>query len=406
MRAYERLIEYVKYETGSDEGNEKCPSTEGQRGFAEALAAELKAMGVSNARVDENGYVYASIESNTDNENAPAIGFIAHMDTVSDVEYRGVKPRLVPDYDGGEVVLNEEKGIVMPALGNYVGKTLLVTDGTTILGADDKAGVAEIMTAAEYIVTHPEVKHGKICIGFTPDEEIGRGADLFDIASFGADFAYTVDGADFGQVEYENFNAVNASVTINGKSVHPGEAKYGGMKNANRIAMELDSLLPANERPEYTEGYEGFYHLMELKSDVERADMRYILRDHDSVGIKIKAAMLEKAVEFINVKYGAGTAELNMTESYRNMAEKIKPHMHLIDNAAEVIEALGGRVDISPIRGGTDGARLSEMGLPCPNLGTASANHHGRFEYAVVEDMDNCVKAIVELTKIYSSTLS
>ena len=402
MRAYERLIEYTKYETGSDENNEKCPSTEGQRGFAEALVNELRAMGISNARVDENGYVYAYIEPNTDNKNAPAIGFIAHMDTVSDVEYRGVKPRLVPDYDGGEVVLNSEKGIVMPPLGRYIGKTLLVTDGTTILGADDKAGIAEIMTAAEYIMTHPEMKHGRICIGFTPDEEIGRGADLFDIEGFGADFAYTVDGADFGQVEYENFNAINASVRVNGKSVHPGEAKYGGMKNANRIALELDSLLPANERPEYTEGYEGFYHLMEMKSDVETAEMRYILRDHDSVGIKIKRAMLEKAAEFLNAKYGKGTVELTLTESYRNMAEKVKPHIHLIDNAAEAIEELGGNVDISPIRGGTDGARLSEMGLPCPNLGTGSANHHGRFEYAVVEDMDRCVETILGIAEKYA----
>ncbi len=401
MRAYERLIKYTTFPTGSDENNEKCPSTEEQRAFAEYLVSELKALGVDSARVDEHGYVYAKIPANSEAVNGKKIGFIAHMDTISDVEYRNVKPRVVENYDGRDIVLNEEKGIVMPCLAEYEGCSLVVTDGTTILGADDKAGIAEIMTAVERLMTDNTILHGDVSIAFTPDEEIGRGADLFDIEGFGADFAYTVDGANHGQIEYENFNAINAKVTVNGKSVHPGEAKYGGMKNANSIALEFDSMLPKNERPEYTEGYEGFYHLMEIKSDVEKAEMRYILRDHDTTGIKIKRAMFEKTAEFLNTKYGKNTVNLELCDSYENMAERIKPHMHLIENAAKAIEMAGGVVDISPIRGGTDGARLSQMGLPCPNLGTGSSNHHGRFEYAVVEEMDKCVETIISIIKTY-----
>lgn len=401
MRAYERLIKYTEYATGSDENNERCPSTESQRDFAEYLAEELRALGVADARVDENGYVYAKIPANCETEKGVTIGFIAHMDTISDVEYRNVKPRVVENYDGREIVLNKDNNIIMPPMPEYKGQSLLVTDGTTILGADDKAGIAEIMTAVERLINDDTIKHGEVCIGFTPDEEIGRGADLFDVKGFGADFAYTVDGADFGQIEYENFNAINAKVTITGKSVHPGEAKYGGMKNANNIAMEFDSMLPKNERPEYTEGYEGFYHLMEIKADVEVAEMRYILRDHDSTKIKIKRAMFEKIAEFLNTKYGKDTVNLELIDAYENMAEKIEPHYHLIDNAVKAIESVGGTVDISPIRGGTDGARLSQMGLPCPNLGTGSANHHGRFEYAVIEEMDKCVETIIRIIESY-----
>ncbi len=401
MKAYERLIKYTEFHTGSDENTESCPSTEEQRVFAEYLVSELKSMGVKEARVDENGYVYAKIPANSPEVKGKKIGFIAHMDTVSDVEYRNVKPRVVEKYDGGEIILNREKGIVMPPMPELRGQSLVVTDGTTILGADDKAGIAEIMTVAERLMTDDSIKHGDVLIGFTPDEEIGRGADLFDVEKFGADFAYTVDGARFGQIEYENFNAVNAKVIINGKSVHPGEAKYGGMRNANSIAMEFDMMLPKNERPEYTEGYEGFYHLMEIKSDVERAVMRYILRDHDNTKIKIKRAMFEKIAEFLNTKYGKDTVVLEIVDAYMNMAEKIAPHMHLIDNAAEAIERSGGDVEISPIRGGTDGARLSQMGLPCPNLGTGSANHHGRFEYAVVEEMDRCVETVIRIIESY-----
>lgn len=400
MKAYERLIKYTEYETGSDENNEKCPSTEAQRGFAEYLANELRTLGVTDAKVDENGYVYGSIPPNVPAEKGVAIGFIAHMDTVSDVEYRGVKPRVVADYDGNALALNE-RGDVLPPMPEYAGKTLVVTDGKTILGADDKAGIAEIMTAVERLMNDPQIPHGKVCIAFTPDEEIGRGANLFDVKGFGADFAYTVDGAEFGQIEYENFNAINGKVTVKGKSVHPGEAKYGGMLNALTVAMELDRLLPAHQRPEHTEGYEGFFHLMELKGDVELVEMRYILRDHDTNGIKLKRAMLEKAAEFLNAKYGKGTVKTELVDAYENMREKIEPHMHLIDNAVAAIEKCGGSAVINPIRGGTDGARLSQMGLPCPNLGTASANHHGRFEYAVAEDMESCVDTVIEIIKAY-----
>ncbi|MBR5322778.1 MAG: peptidase T [Clostridia bacterium] len=401
MRAYERLIKYTEFATGSDENNEKCPSTEAQRGFAEYLADELRLLGVTDVRVDENGYVYAKIPANCAVEKGVNIGFIAHMDTISDVEYRNVRPRVIEGYDGGEIVLNEKQRIVMPALPECKDKSLVVTDGTTILGADDKAGIAEIMTAVEALMSDNTIEHGEVCIGFTPDEEIGRGADLFKVNEFGAHFAYTVDGANFGQIEYENFNAINAKVKIKGKSVHPGEAKYGGMKNANGIAMEFESMLPKNEKPEYTEGYEGFYHLMEIKSDVENAEMRYILRDHDGTKIKIKRAMFESIADFLNKKYGKDTVELELVDVYENMAEKIEPHYHLIDDAVKAIESVGGVVDISPIRGGTDGARLSQMGLPCPNLGTGSANHHGRFEYAVIEEMDKCVETIIRIIESY-----
>lgn len=401
MRAYERLLKYVTFPTGSDENNEKCPSSEGQRVFGEYLVNELKSLGAENARMDDNGYVYAKIPANAPAESGKVIGFIAHMDTVSDVKYTDVSPKIIYDYDGKDVCLNAEKGVILPALPEHEGCSLIVTDGTTILGADDKAGIAEIMTAAELLLTDKSLQHGDVMVAFTPDEEIGRGADLFDVDAFGADYAYTVDGGHHGQIEYENFNAINAKVTVFGKSVHPGEAKYGGMKNANSIAMEFDSMLPKNERPEYTEGYEGFYHLMEIRSDVEKAEMRYILRDHSNVNIKIKRAMFEKCAEFLNAKYGKGTVELELCDSYANMASMIEPHRHLIENACAAIEESGGTVDISPIRGGTDGARLSFMGLPCPNLGTGSSNHHGRYEYAVIEEMDKCVETLIRIAMKY-----
>ena len=401
MNAYERLIEYTSYETASEECIATCPSTEGQRFFANKLAEDLKSMGVDNAYVDENGYVYAKIPANAEKIKGINIGFIAHLDTVGDVEYRNVNPKVITNYDGNDILLNPEKNIVMPGMEEYKGYSLVVTDGTTLLGADDKAGIAEIMTAVERLMNDDTILHGDVSIAFTPDEEIGRGADLFSLDNFGADFAYTVDGAYHGQIEYENFNAINAKVIVNGKNVHPGEAKYGGMKNANLIATEFIGMLPANERPENTEGYEGFYHLMEINSGVERAELRYILRDHDKTKIKIKRAFFEKIAEFLNTKYGKGTVELELCDSYENMAEKIEPHMHLIDNAVKAIETSGGVASITPIRGGTDGARLSYMGLPCPNLGTGSGNHHGRFEFAVVEEMDRCVDTIIKIIELY-----
>lgn len=406
MKAYERLIKYTKFHTGSDENNENCPSTEVQRDFASYLVNELHEMGIKSATVDENGYVYAKIPANNGKNDGVKIGFIAHMDTVSDVEYRNVNTRVVENYDGNDIVLNSEKGIIMkvdefPSLENYVGNDLVVTDGTTILGADDKAGIAEIMTAAERIMNDSNIIHGDIMIGFTPDEEIGRGADLFDIKKFGADFAYTLDGGAFGQLEYENFNATNARVVINGKSVHPGSAKYGNMKNASKIAMEFDSMLPKAQRPEYTEMYEGFFHLTDMKGDVEKCELRYILRDHDATKLKIKKATMEKIAEFLNTMYGKETVELTLVDSYSNMAEYIEPHYHLIENGKKAIEMAGGITDITPIRGGTDGARLSEMGLPCPNLGTGSENHHGRFEFACVQDMEKCVDTVLNIVGLY-----
>jgi len=406
MKAYERLIKYTKFHTGSDENNENCPSTENQREFASYLADELRSLGVENTVVDENGYVYAKIPANNGKKDGIKIGFIAHMDTISDVEYRNVNARVIENYDGKDVVLNSEKGIVMsvnefPSLEDYVGRDLVVTDGTTILGADDKAGIAEILTAVERIVGDESFLHGDIMIGFTPDEEIGRGADLFDIKKFDADFAYTLDGGAFGQLEYENFNATNARVVIHGKSVHPGSAKYGNMKNASKIAMEFDSMLPKAQSPEYTEMYEGFFHLTDMKGDVELCELRYIIRDHDATKLKIKKATMEKIAEFLNTMYGKGTVELTLVDSYSNMAEYIEPHYHLIENGKKAIEMAGGTVDISPIRGGTDGARLSEMGLPCPNLGTGSENHHGRFEFACVQDMEKCVDTVLNIIGLY-----
>ena len=401
MKAFERLIEYTKFETGSDESSEKIPSTDSQKTFAEHLVAELKNMGIDNAYMDEYGYVYARIYANCEKNKGKTIGFIAHMDTVSDVEYRNVKCRVIDNYDGEDIVLNEEKNIILPAMSEYKGNSLVVTDGTTILGADDKAGIAEIMTMAERFMTDESLLHGDISICFTPDEEIGRGADYFDFKVFNADYAYTVDGGLFGEIEYENFNAINAKVTIYGKIVHPGTAKAGGMKNANNIAMEFDSMLPVNERPEYTEGYEGFYHLTDVSSDVEKAEMSYILRDPDGVKIKIKRATFEKIAEFLNTKYGKGTVVLEMKDAYANMAEKILPHYHLIENAVAAIESVGGVARSGLIRGGTDGVRLSFSGLPCPNLGTGSDNHHGRYEFAVCEEMDMTVETLINIVKAY-----
>ena len=403
-RAYERLMEYSLVATPSNELNEACPSSECQLTLASKLVDEMKTIGISDAVVDEHGYVYGTIPANT--ECSTVIGFIAHMDVISEVPCENPTFNLFENYDGGELVLNLEKNITMspdeyPSMKSYVGKTLLTTDGTTILGADDKAGVAEIMTMAEYLLIHPEIKHGTIKIGFTPDEEIGRGADLFDVNGFGADFAYTVDGAAFGEVDYETFNAFSAKVTVEGVSIHPGSAK-NKMINAIDAAHEFHSILPAAMKPRYTEGYEGFIHLHSISGGVEKAELHYIVRDHDLNKALEKAEIMKKAAEAINHNYGKEVVRVEIKESYRNMAEKIRENMHLIENAYRAIEALGGKPVSSPVRGGTDGARLSFMGLPCPNLGTGSHNHHGRFEYACCEDMDKCAMLLVEIAKIYS----
>lgn len=406
MRAYERLIKYAKYEAASDRASDSCPSTPEQLEFGRALAEEMRSLGIKDAHMDENGYVFGTIEANIEGWEGPVVGFIAHMDVVRDVPYQGIKPRVVENYSGGDIILNPEHNIVLspseyPELMNYVGKDLVVTDGTTLLGADNRAGIAEIMTMAEVLLTNPEIKHGTIKIGFTPDGEIGRGADRFDVRRFGADFAYTVDGGAFGEVEYETFNAATAKITVKGRNIHPGTAK-NKMKNAALIAMEFNSLLPPAERPEHTEGYEGFYHLIDIAGVVEHACLTYIIRDHDKVKFRARKELLKRITELMNAKYGEDTVNLEIVDSYANMSEQIKPHWHLIENAYEAVREVGGKPHSIPVRGGTDGARLSFMGLPCPNLGTGSHNHHSKLEYACVQAMDDCVAVLVKLAEKYA----
>lgn len=405
MRAYERLIRYTTFEAASDAHSETCPSTPEQLEFGRALVEEMKALGIADAGMDENGYVTGTIEPTIEHWTGTVIGFIAHMDIVRDVPYQKIKPRVISRYDGKDLLLNEELGITMspvefPTLLDYVGLGLVVTDGTTLLGADDRAGVAEILTMAEHLLSHPEIRHGRIRIGFTPDEEIGRGADRFDVAAFGADFAFTADGAAFGEVEYETFNAASCDVVILGKNIHPGAAK-GKMKNAQRIGMEFHAMLPEDECPERTEGYEGFYHLTHSNGVVEQAELHYILRDHDAAKLEARKAMMRHCAERLNEKYGEGTVCCVIKDNYQNMAEKILPHAHLLEAAREAVRACGGTPVSVPVRGGTDGSRLSFMGLPCPNLGTGSHNHHGKMEYACIEKMDQCVDVLVKIAEKY-----
>lgn len=404
MRAYERLLKYVTYPTASDGASETCPSTPAQRDFACVLAEEMRQMGIKDARVDENGYVYGTIPGNAEHKT-PVVGFIAHMDVVRDVPFENVRARVHEKYDGGDIVLNEEKGIVMragefPELARYVGCDLVVTDGTTLLGADDKAGIAEILTMAERLLTCPDIVHGDIKIGFTPDEEIGRGANLFDIAGFGADFAYTVDGAAFGAVEYENFNASSCSVDFQGKNIHPGASK-NKMKNALLMANEFISLLPAAETPAHTEKREGFYHVTAVNGTVEQAHLECILRDHDAEKLRQRKETVQRIAQFLNARWGEGAVTVTLTDWYRNMAEALSEHMHIVETAQQAVRALGEEPVSEPIRGGTDGARLTYMGLICPNLGTGSHNHHGKMEYACVQAMDKCVDLLVKIAETY-----
>jgi len=404
MKAYERLIRYTAFPTASDEASQSWPSTPEQRTFALALAEEMKELGMTEISVDENGYCFGTIESNIENWSGKTVGFIAHMDVVRDVPYENIKTRLIPNYDGGVVTL--ESGAQMdpaeyPFLKNYVGETLLVTDGNTLLGADDKAGIADVLTYAEYCKEHPEYKHGRVRVGFTPDEEIGRGAARFDIKAFDADFAYTLDGGFFGEVCYETFNAASAKITVDGVNIHPGSAK-GKMINAARIAAEYDALLPEDERPENTEGYEGFYHLIGIKGETEHAEAYYILRDHDAAKLEEKKAKVVEAAKALNEKYGKELVKAEVTDSYRNMKEVLVDHMHLVDNACEAVRRAGGEPTMAAARGGTDGCQLSFMGLPCPNLGTGSHNHHGKMEFAIVEEMDKCVEMIRHIADAYA----
>lgn len=400
----ERFLRYVQIDTCSDEGSGAHPSTAKQHDLAGLLARELEEMGAAQVTYDrEHCYVYATVPAGVGCEDRPTVGFIAHMDTSPAMSGAGVKPRIVKDYDGQDIVLNPERGIVLrtadfPDIRKYQGQDLIVTDGTTLLGADDKAGVAEIMAMAAYFLTHPDEPHGRIRIGFTPDEEIGEGPDFFDVALFGAQAAYTVDGGALGELEYENFNAAGAKLRIQGCSVHPGSAK-GKMKNAILIAQEFQSMLPVFENPMYTEGYEGFYHLDSLQGNVESAQADYIIRDHDRTLFEKKKEYFMGVAAFLNDKYGAGTVTVDMKDSYYNMREIMENHMDLIDKAVEAMEEQGVQPIIAPIRGGTDGGRLSFMGLPCPNICTGGENCHGKFEYACVQSMEKVVELLTGLAK-------
>ncbi len=396
----EKFLRYVKVDTQSQEDVEQVPSTEKQFDLANMLVDELKAMGAHNVRLTDKCYIYAEIPATTE-EKCASLGFISHMDTSDAVSGKDVNPQIIKNYDGKTVVINKKLGLTMgpeeyPDLLTRVGEDLIVTDGNTLLGADDKAGVAEIMTMAEYLLEHREIKHGKIMIGFTPDEEVGRGADFFDVKEFGADFAYTVDGGPVGEIEYENFNAASLTVTVTGKSVHPGSAK-NVMKNALTLGMKYDSLLPANEVPESTEGYEGFHHLTNMEGNVDKAVMHYILRDHDEEKLEEKKRVARETGEYLNKIYGEGTFAVEIKDQYCNMKKKIEPYIFLIDNVKDVMTDLGITPRVSAIRGGTDGARLSFMGLPCPNLCTGGANYHGRFEYVTTQSMEKCVDILIRL---------
>lgn len=403
MRAYERLLRYAVVHTTSDPDSESCPSTIRQFDLANMLVEEMRAIGVADARVDENGYVYGSVPATKGYEGKPALGLIAHMDTAPDASGEHVKPMLHENYNGcdltlpGGTVLSVEK---FPFLKGMAGETLITSDGTTLLGADDKAGIAEIMTAVEQLLGGDK-PHGKLCVAFTPDEEIGRGADKFDIPGFGADFAYTVDGGDVGGIEYENFNAASAVVEIKGFSVHPGSAK-DKMINASNVAMEFHGALPAMERPEHTEGREGFYHLTGMSGDVNCAKLEYILRDHDILKLEQKKQTMQHAANRLNERYGAGTVNLQIKDNYRNMIEKIKPHFHLVETAKEAIRAAGLEPEEVPVRGGTDGATLSWMGLPCPNLGTGGFNFHGTAECITAERMDKAAEILLNIIELYT----
>ena len=405
QRAYERFLNYVKIHTTSDEESGLHPSFKGEFDLAHILADELKELGMSGVRVDEHCYVYAYLPATPGYENATKLGFIAHMDTSPEASGKDVKPVIRKNYDGSDIVLEGTGDILsvsrFPELKDFIGDTIITTDGTTLLGADDKAGVAEIMTAMDTIITE-SIPHGEIWVGFTPDEEIGEGADFFDLKNFGATYAYTVDGGDVNALEYENFNAAGAEIAIKGVSVHPGSAK-DIMVNAALVGMELHSLLPEAMRPEHTKGYEGFFHLTSFTGQVSSAKMSYIIRDHDHDLFESKKVMLQDAVAAINKKYGDGTVTLTIKDSYYNMLEKIKPHMHLIENARLALKKAGlNPIDV-PVRGGTDGARLSYDGLPCPNLGTGGCNFHGTYECCSIDKMDKAVEIILNLIEIYSN---
>ena len=401
----DRFLRYVALDTQSDEHSESSPSTARQLALLGLLRDELRAMGV-DATLNESGYVMARIPSNCPDRDIPAIGFIAHADTSPDASGKDVRPQIIKNYDGSDIALKGVPGLFLrpaefPELRRYIGQTLITTDGTTLLGADDKAGVAEIMYAVDYLVSHPGFRHGEVCIGFTPDEEIGRGSDRFDVEKFGAKYAYTMDGGEVGELEFENFNAAAATVRIRGLNVHPGYAK-GKMKNAIRILEEFDALLPPQEKPEYTEGYEGFYHIVAFEGSVEQAGATYILRDHSLEKYEQKKALIRSCVETINARYGEGTASVEIRHQYYNMRSQVEPHYFIIEKAVRAMEMEGITPKIQPIRGGTDGARLSFMGLPCPNLFAGGLNFHSRMEFVPLESMEKAAKVILNLISLFA----
>ncbi|MGG4418500.1 peptidase T [Bacillus subtilis] len=402
----ERFTTYVKVDTQSDESVDTCPSTPGQLTLGNMLVDELKSIGMQDAAIDENGYVMATLPSNTE-KDVPTIGFLAHVDTATDFTGKNVNPQIIESYDGKDIVLNKQLQVTLspdqfPELSGYKGHTLITTDGTTLLGADNKAGIAEIMIAMDYLIKHPEIKHGTIRVAFTPDEEIGRGPHKFDVKRFNASFAYTVDGGPLGELEYESFNAAAAKITIKGNNVHPGTAK-GKMINSAKIAMKLNSLLPADEAPEYTEGYEGFYHLLSIQGDVEETKLHYIIRDFDKENFQNRKETMKRAVEELQNAYGQDRILLDMNDQYYNMREKIEPVIEIVNIAKQAMENLGIEPKISPIRGGTDGSQLSYMGLPTPNIFTGGENFHGKFEYISVDNMVKAVNVIVEIAKQFEA---
>ncbi|MEW5322267.1 peptidase T [Geobacillus thermoleovorans] len=405
----ERFIRCVKVNTQSDPNSHTCPSTQGQWELARMLVEELKAIGMEDVTIDDNGYVMATLPANTD-KNVPVIGFLAHMDTAPEFTGANVNPQIIEQYDGGDIVLNKEQGIILspndfPELAHYKGHTLITTDGTTLLGADDKAGIAEIMTAMNYLIQHPEIKHGKVRVAFTPDEEIGRGPHKFDVAKFGAQFAYTVDGGPLGELEYESFNAAEAKITIKGKNVHPGTAK-GKMINSIKIAMEFQQQLPAHEAPEHTEGYEGFYHLLSFQGSVEETKLHYIIRDFDREQFEARKAKMKEIAASLAQKYGNDRITLEINDQYYNMREKIEPVRHIVDIAHEAMTNLGIEPKVKPIRGGTDGSQLSYMGLPTPNIFAGGENFHGRYEYISADNMVKAAEVIVEIIKLFEQKAS
>ncbi len=401
----QKFLRYVAVDTQSDENSQTFPSTEKQKTLLSLLADELRAMGVPQVVMDEYGYVMARIPANHA-DGIPAVGFIAHVDTSPDMPGANVRPKIIEKYDGSDIMLSKEKNVVLssdefPELRDYVGQTLVTTDGTTLLGADDKAGIAEIMCVAEHIMAHPELKHGDICIGFTPDEEVGRGVDHFDVKKFGATYAYTIDGGKIGELEYENFNAASAKIAIQGKNIHPGYAK-NKMVNALHVATELNALLPVNDRPEHTDGYEGFYHLVHLNGEVEKAAMQYIIRDHDRDIFEQRKEFVLKCAHGLNAKYGAGTVSVELKDQYYNMREQVEPHIHMVEKAEQAMKLAGVKPLVHPIRGGTDGSRLSYMGLPCPNIFAGGHNFHGKYEFIPVQSMEKAVEVILNIISIYT----